>query len=308
MPVKPEMNHTWPVRLGRSFVPRKRQSLPSCRSSWTWSGWVLVIVPLLLAESSLAEDCNGNAVDDAEDLRSQSSQDCNANGVPDECESAFVHFGRRGDAFQIPGAVQAMLQADLDRDGTVDLVFPSTDSAGRSVLTVALNENSVEPGEFFSRRNDYLTAGRVRAVAAGDLDGDGDLDLVAVEPFEGENLWIHWNAGDGTFSEVTKWSLENGVKTACLRDFDGDGALDFVGTNTVRDVVVVLLNRGDGTFADAKEFSVGDGPTSLACADLDGDGSVDLLTGNERSRDVSILLNDGQSGFVALAPIEVGSV
>lgn len=52
------------------------------------AGWAAVLVWLLIAEgpSLSAADCNGNGVDDAQDIASGTSRDCDGSGWPDECD------------------------------------------------------------------------------------------------------------------------------------------------------------------------------------------------------------------------------
>src|SRR5438093_6064100 len=69
-----------------------------------------------------SSDCNGNGIDDADDLSSGASTDCNSNGIPDECDLKS--------AFKFPSAVEFpageppvwVMVADLDGDHHLDVV------------------------------------------------------------------------------------------------------------------------------------------------------------------------------------------
>jgi len=119
-------------------------------------------------------------------------------------------------------------------------------------------------------------------VAAGDVDGDGWVDLYVARGDLGANL-LWRNRGDGTFEER---AAAAGVAIAgeltcgpAFADVDGDGWLDLYLGGVVRSPPRLLRNRGDGTFADATPLSglaSGDNTFSAAFGDFDGDGRLDL--------------------------------
>jgi VCBS repeat-containing protein len=78
-------------------------------------------------------------------------------------------------------------------------------------------------------------------VAAGDLDGDGDLDL-AVAKFFSNNVTILTNDGTGTFTATSTPTAGDGPFSVAADDLDGDGDLDLAVANRISDNVSVLLN------------------------------------------------------------------
>ncbi len=94
-------------------------------------------------------DCNGNGIDDGDDIAGGTSQDCNTNGVPDECDIAD---GTSDDANGngIPDECECI--GDLDGDSDIDLAD----------LSIMLAHYGQTGGMTY---------------ADGDLDGDGDVDL-----------------------------------------------------------------------------------------------------------------------------------
>ncbi len=156
------------------------------------------------------------------------------------------------------------------------------------------------------------------AMAEGDLDGDGDLDLVIVNAafwhadLSGD-ITIMLNEGDGQLVEDARYAVGEQPRSVALGDLDGDGDLDMAVANggpygSADSTVSVLLNSGDGTFGAAASYGVGGGPRSVALGDMNGDGALDLVVLNSVSDDVSVLLNTGAGAFASPASYSVGVV
>jgi len=203
---------------------------------------------------------------------------------------------------------------DLDNDGDLDLLVPN-DGASRGGGTVSIRLNDGRGS--FTRpavgAEVPLFQG-VDAAAVGDIDGDGDLDLLAVNyggpTSVGTTVSVRLNNGSGVFlvpavgAEIV---VDNGPRSLTLGDIDGDGDLDLlvanvgVGQRTAPGTTVsVRLNDGlhSGNFVTPANGSgtvvVGTRPYALAMADIDNDGDLDLLTANTASNTVSVRLNNGR--------------
>ena len=118
---------------------------------------------------------------------------------------------------------------------------------------------------------------RLPGLAAGDLDGDGDLDLcVTAMGQQGETV-AYFNDGSGQF-EAGGTVAQGGV-APCLADMDNDGDLDLWLGCAGADQL--LENDGQGNFSpseSAAELTGGDLLTHGArMLDLDSDGDLDLL-------------------------------
>jgi hypothetical protein len=123
------------------------------------------------------------------------------------------------------------------------------------------------------------------ALALGDVDGDGDPDLVVGN--SGLNTLL-LNDGKGVFSAAPANSLPADPQlpgAIVLVDLDGDGDLDMLtaNTNLTGGRNVLFMNDGKGVFTDITKTGLPpefDGTMCLACGDVDADGDQDVLIGN----------------------------
>ena len=163
---------------------------------------------------------------------------------------------------------------------------------------------------------EYTMAYDPIALAMGDLDGDGDTDLVVANSHGVlGDIAVLLNKGDGLFEEQwDEWLLGdrhdagNEPRSVALGDLDGDGDLDAVVAAALSDAAFVLLGNGDGTFAAAVSYATGDQPRSVALGDVDGDGVLDLTVLNAYSNNVSVLIGNGDGTFASQATYAVGFV
>jgi len=163
---------------------------------------------------------------------------------------------------------------DLNGDGKADIVGGH---AGRNTpsrgIAVYLNQGN---GSFAPMvKYPWHYDGMAYEIELGDLDGDGDLDVVGMGEGANGNPGYMLNNGDGTFSAAV--ALPNGGESdgvMKVADFSGDGKLDIVVTDCCG--VAVYLNAGDAKFGSPVQYKgEGDG---LAVGDWNGDGRLDLAT------------------------------
>ncbi|HEY3348982.1 MAG TPA: VCBS repeat-containing protein [Thermoanaerobaculia bacterium] len=164
---------------------------------------------------------------------------------------------------------------DFNGDGRKELLY-TTPSAARIALNAG-NGTFKEPNEVL-----YFGA----AVAVGDMDGDGILDLVAV----GQGIkpgtsfigvykgFLSYQGYSVYFQNVTSLAGPLGASSPVLGDFDGNGTLDLaVLVNGL--YVWIYPGDGHGGFGEPRSFTVNNvfSAGQLWSADLNGDGRTDLL-------------------------------
>jgi hypothetical protein len=134
-------------------------------------------------------------------------------------------------------------------------------------------------------------------VALGDIDGDGDLDMLNTHFSAVSNtVSIRLNDGTGKFVSGPSAGVGNAPKRVVLGDVDGDGDLDILTANQGSNTVSVRLNNGAGLFSGGSDLAVDYYPTRVALGDLDGDGDLDLLVATT-SGWLNVRLNDGTGTF-----------
>lgn len=129
------------------------------------------------------------------------------------------------------------------------------------------------------------------AVDVGDMDGDGDLDIVLGD--YGHNK-LHLNDGNGNFASGTHIGSETDFTySIAVGDVDNDGDLDVVAGNYSGVTNKLYLNDGSGEFPNVgtEIGSDTDDTMSVAMADMNGDRYLDIITGNNGSTN-KLYLND----------------
>ena len=124
---------------------------------------------------------------------------------------------------------------DLDGDGHLDLVTANSHPYDDSISVLFNQDDGTFASQVTYGMDDYP-----RSVAVGDLDGDGDLDLVTNVEW---GISVLLNQGDGTYASQVTYGGASRANSMTVGNLDRDGDLDLVTICRSDDEVLVLLNH-----------------------------------------------------------------
>ena len=198
------------------------------------------------------------------------------------------------------GAFGGIVAGDFNKDGTLDFAVLWLVGYGPVQLGVYLSDGA---GHFTLNNNYVIGTSSVhvaRALATADLNGDGNLDLVAPD-ISNSTVAVLYGKGDGTFQAPIEFASMYTSSGVAIGDFNKDGKPDIVVAATAPKPyggIAVLLNNGNGTFQSPVIYADPGGVDNglVAVADLNGDGRLDVVESSENSN-VAVFLGKGDGTF-----------
>ncbi len=198
---------------------------------------------------------------------------------------------RPSEPLPYPGG-EIRLAWDINEDGKLDLLCSWHDGGG------ALYLNESKPEEWSFKRSELLDPFS-RAVAIGDLNGDGRVDYIAGHDRSDRITVLLGKKGGGFEKSAPIPGLQESA--AILVDLDGDGKLDLLVSQRGYSATkrMVIHNDGDMTFTPmTAEAGLDENAGSIhGVGDLNGDGSPDLIC--IEGKEVVLYMNDGKGHFKA---------
>ncbi len=262
-----------------------------------------------------------------------------------------VILGESGGGFGTPAAYEAgkfpssAATADFDGDGQTDVAVAVFNEFG------ATGHVSIVPGNgdgtLFAGAPEYPAGDEAQAVAIGDFNSDGQLDLAIAAYTNMGKVSVLLGNGDGAFQAPITYSTGSNANAVAVGEFNGDGVLDLVtpyrlllgnGDGTFQTAalhggsgqgvavgdfnadgfqdlvsagssafVKVMLGNGDGTFKPQVTYPTASSTPSVAVGDFDNDGIQDLVTANKGTTTIGVLVGNGDGTFRPAVSQSAGS-
>jgi FG-GAP-like repeat len=203
--------------------------------------------------------------------------------------------------------------ADVDGDGATDLAI-ANELGSDVVVLVQRGAGHFEPFEPDLRLGSPLDLSQVERMAAADIDGDGDLDLITANR-GADTLTVFESFSPSVLSSEPAMRLGpdpaiDEPTFVAAGDLDGDGRLDLAASSAANGSLVLFLQVAGGGFTSVPDQSLGSGvlvdPTWIELVDLDADGDADILCADAGGNQLHVFLGDGTGSFPALPTQSVG--
>jgi len=195
-----------------------------------------------------------------------------------------------------------VIAGDVDNDGVSDLIVAQSGSNTGSLLIYP-----AAPPAGFALPTVLQSAGDTATIGSGDFNGDGLLDLVALNAKQA-NVSLFLATPGGKFAAAHNFPIGSGATALVVGDWNGDGRSDLAiarqGSGATGAVDIVLANA-DGSLGTAKSITAAPNPVAIKSGDFDKDGKRDLVVGNTSG--FSIFLGRGDGTFQAGTSVPVSS-
>lgn len=206
-------------------------------------------------------------------------------------------------AGHLPSAIDT---PDLDNDGDIDVVVIGTRSLEACVYLNPGDGSFVQPEALEFVPASFAPAFTTN-IEAGDIDADGDLDIVvgyAAHFVNQYGISVRRNNGDGTFSPAELYSHFTEPVFVRLRDLDGDADLDLIWVED-QGQFRMRFNDGTGSFGSVVTSANVYGGAYFDLFDVDNDDDLDVVIA-AGVFDVAVLLNNGSGAFMSPISTDVG--
>lgn len=204
--------------------------------------------------------------------------------------------------FPTAGEPNELVLEDFDGDGKLDIAVGQQDSTHFSVF-----RNTSTTGISMAARQDFQTPGHTFSIAAGDLDGDGKIDMATIIKDSSEVMLFKNTSTIGSihFSNQVTYGTGDTPVDIKVEDVDQDEVPDVLVISSTENALSVFLNDGAMNLAPKVDFETSSRPNHLAAGDIDGDGVLDLAVATQSG--IRIFGNSSSVGSLSFTALDVGN-
>jgi len=139
-----------------------------------------------------------------------------------------------------------------------------------------------------AKGRDYPAGQGTRSVFASDLDNDGDMDICAVNSYDG-TVSVFSNEGNGSLTLAGVYSVGSFPISVYAYDMNMDDLPEIVVSNYISGTISILQNNGQMSFGNISTITTGTGPIDVVVDDMDEDGQAEILVANYESSDITVV-------------------
>ncbi len=304
--------YTWTVKVSDGYDTVKRQIEIGVSPTF---GLSVASTTSVSGEAGTFADVDGDGYQDFVRLTENCGLRIAKGGPQGFASNSITTSGRTGCNVNFDSTVPAV--ADLGSDGDLDVVVVSEEGTGGANDAVYWyvwkndgngNFSAGTSGSWTVSNNSFFFVD-IGDVEAGDVDGDGNPDLVTLV----DGSWVvGFNDGSASFGTYTEISGDyTGSDNLVIADFVAGGKPEIAVANSVSDAVEFWRVSSGTSMTKLSQVSTGSSGTSsnpgnLGIADFDGDSDPDVAVYDNSNQQVVYLENQGSGTFVRAGSVSAG--
>jgi hypothetical protein len=172
--------------------------------------------------------------------------------------------------------ISEFLEADIDGDGDMDVLFGTDTFNGESFGILRNDGSAVFTLELIESTSSEV--GGVDGISTGDMNLDGRVDIAVITS---SKMYLYYQEEDGSFTRALIPTTSSFYRSVVVGDFNGDGAGDFMTGDNSNEGIKLYTNDGMDTslFTDTEVRGIRPVFTMIAL-DMNRDGDLDLVVSN----------------------------
>jgi len=205
------------------------------------------------------------------------------------------NFGQQSVITKEAGGAVFVYSSDLDGDGRIDVLSASILD---NKIAWYRNREVTKWDEMFIGHVVDSDFSNVSSVHSGDLDGDGDRDVLGASKYSNEiSWWENLDLGSGSFYKRIIDEDFDDAYTVIAADLDGDEDIDVLGGSYFGSEISWWENINADTFPKHIIDNDFGWPQSVYAIDMDEDGDMDVLGASKADNAIALFENDGSGSF-----------